>query len=101
VIGKVFHVHTDTRSDPGKPKGTEVPGWGPPSGPARGEQYDSSCDDVQPCVARGWAQGVFFHRGSFERGIAVRFKEMEIILLFHGFSKLSFLSAAGMKLGLP
>lgn len=55
---------------------------------------------MYPCVLLGRSQGEFY-RYSFERGIAVKFKEMEVILLLDGFSKVSFSSAAGIKPVLP
>lgn len=55
-MGKMFHVNTDTWSDPGKLKGTEAGAalW-------HGEQYDSSCEHVHSCVVCEWSQGVFFY----------------------------------------
>lgn len=53
---------------------------------------------MMPRVIPDDAQGVFSYGWSLERGIAVRFKAMEGILLFHGLSHL--LSAAGMKVAL-
>lgn len=41
------------------------------------------------------SQGVFLYRYSFESDIVARYKEIDMILLFYGFSKLSLLSAAG------
>lgn len=55
---------------------------------------------MYPCVLLECSQGGFY-RYSFEKGTAVRFKEMELFLLFDGFSKLSFSSAAGIKPVLP
>lgn len=51
---------------------------------------------MYPCVIHECSQGLLY-RYSFERGIAVRFKEMEVILLFDGFSKVSFFFCSWLK----
>lgn len=100
VIGKVFCVNIDIWSDTGKPESQRYLSGIYHEALWQAEQYSSSCDDVSLCGP--WVfTGCILQIQFWKRYSSKIFFKMKVFLLFDGFSKVSFFSAAGIKPVLP